>query len=130
MKPRAAADSFGSYLKTAPFVSPCAIAWNASAGREAHSEFRHGSRASRFGSLKALTKGMRVRRPAVGVTFHFCPECGSTVFWEALQRPDLIAVAVGMFADSDFEGPRLSVWEGRQHPWTIAIGNQQIEHSD
>jgi hypothetical protein len=37
------------------------------------------------------------------VTFHFCPECGSTVFWEAEQRPDLIAVAVGMFADPDVE---------------------------
>jgi len=64
------------------------------------------------------------------VTFHFCSECGSTVFWEAEQRRDLIAVAVGTFADPDFEGPRLSVWERRQHPWTIAIGNQQIEHSD
>ena len=39
------------------------------------------------------------------VTFHFCPEYGSTIFWEAEQRPDLIAVAVGMFADPDFEGP-------------------------
>ena len=64
------------------------------------------------------------------VTFHFCPECGGTVFWEAEQRPDLIAVAIGMFADPDFEGPSLSVWERRQHPWTVAIGNQQIERSD
>jgi hypothetical protein len=59
------------------------------------------------------------------VTFYFCPECGSTVFWEPAQRPDLIAVAVGMFAAPDFERPSLSVWERRQHPWTIAIGNQQ-----
>jgi hypothetical protein len=64
------------------------------------------------------------------VTFHFCPECGGTVFWEAEQRPTLIAVAIGMFADPDFEGPSLSVWERRQHPWTVAIGNQQIERSD
>lgn len=64
------------------------------------------------------------------VTFHFCPERGGTVFWEAEQRPDLIAVAIGMFADPDFEGPSLSVWERRQHPWTVAIGNQQIERSD
>jgi hypothetical protein len=64
------------------------------------------------------------------VTFYFCPECGGTVFWEAEQRPDLIAVAIGMFADPDFEGPSLSVWERRQHPWTVAIGNQQIERSD
>src|SRR5277367_4282094 len=32
------------------------------------------------------------------VTFNFCPECGGTVFWEPEQRPELIAVAVGMFA--------------------------------
>jgi hypothetical protein len=30
-----------------------------------------------------------------------------------------------MSADPDFEGS-LSVWERRQHPWTIAIDNQQI----
>ena len=60
------ADSFGSYAKATPFESPCAIAWNASDGREAHSEFRHGSRESRFGSSKALTKAMRVRGTAVG----------------------------------------------------------------
>jgi hypothetical protein len=64
------------------------------------------------------------------VTFNFCPECGGTVFWEPEQRPELIAVAVGMFADPDFEKPRNSVWEKRQHPWTTAIAEQQIEHSD
>jgi hypothetical protein len=62
------------------------------------------------------------------VTFNFCPECGGTVFWEPEQRPELIAVAVGMFADPDFEKPRNSVWEKR--PWTTAIAEQQIEHSD
>src|SRR5271165_2321546 len=45
------------------------------------------------------------------VTFNFCPECGGTVFWEPEQRPELIAVAVGMFADPDFAKPRNSVWE-------------------
>jgi hypothetical protein len=33
-----------------------------------------------------------------------------------------------MFADPDFEKPRNSVWEKR--PWTTAIAEQQIEHSD
>jgi hypothetical protein len=92
--------------RATPFASPCATASNASAGREAHSEFRHGPRESRFGSLKALTKRYaRQGNSGRVVTFHFCPECGSSVFWEAGQRPDLIAVAVGMFADPDFEGP-------------------------
>jgi hypothetical protein len=64
------------------------------------------------------------------VTFYFCPECGGAVFWESERAPGLIAVAVGMFADPDFEAPHLSVWERRRHPWAIAIGSQQMEHSD
>jgi hypothetical protein len=40
------------------------------------------------------------------VTFHFCPDCGGTVFWEPEQRPELIAVAVGMFGDPDFGQPQ------------------------
>jgi len=73
-----------------------------------------------------------VRRADSGrkVTFSFCPECGGTLFWEAERAPDLIAVAVGAFADPDFEQPSLSVGERRIHPWTIAIGEQQIEHAD
>jgi hypothetical protein len=63
------------------------------------------------------------------VTFNFCTECGGTVFWVAEQRPDLVAVAVGMFADPNFERPGLSVWESRQHPWTTAIGEQNIDRT-
>jgi hypothetical protein len=64
------------------------------------------------------------------VTFNFCPECGGTVFWSAEQRPDLVAVAAGAFADPAFEKPRHSVWERRRHPWTAAIGEQVAEHTD
>ena len=64
------------------------------------------------------------------VTFNFCPECGGTVFWVAEQRPELIALAVGTFADPDFQAPRYSVWEKRQHLWTKAFAEQEIEHSD
>ena len=35
-------------------------------------------------------------------TFHFCPDCGSTVFFTSADRPGLIAVAIGAFADRDF----------------------------
>src|SRR5215469_396816 len=45
------------------------------------------------------------------VTFHFCPECGGTVFWEPEQRPELIAIAVGMFADPDLRTPYLGLGE-------------------
>jgi hypothetical protein len=49
------------------------------------------------------------------VTFRFCPVCGSTVYWEAERFPNLIAVAVGSFADPTFPPPKHSVWERRRH---------------
>ncbi|WP_422364899.1 GFA family protein [Pelagibius sp.] len=51
------------------------------------------------------------------ITFHFCPDCGSTVFWEPEVWPDAIAVAVGAFADPFFPRPEKAVWENRAHPW-------------
>jgi hypothetical protein len=51
------------------------------------------------------------------VNFHFCPECGSTVFWEPERLPDSIAVAVGSFADPAFPAPSQSVYNQRRHAW-------------
>jgi hypothetical protein len=62
------------------------------------------------------------------VNFGFCPECGATVFCEAELRPDMIAVAVGTFADPSFETPSLSGWERTRYPWTKAIDAEKIEH--
>ena len=45
-------------------------------------------------------------------TFHFCPDCGSTVFYQT--DPALIAVRIGNFADPSFPPPRISVWEEDQ----------------
>lgn len=49
--------------------------------------------------------------------FHFCPNCGSSVYWEAELRPEYLAVAVGAFADPTFPTPTHSVWEQTMHPW-------------
>ena len=54
------------------------------------------------------------------VAFHFCPDCGSTVFWEPERKPEAIAVAVGSFADPSFPAPTQSVWNERRHPWVPA----------
>ena len=37
-------------------------------------------------------------------TFHFCPDCGSTVWYQT--DPELIAVRIGNFADPSFPPPR------------------------
>src|SRR5215467_3729569 len=54
------------------------------------------------------------------VNFHFCPRCGSTVFWEPERNPDAIAVAVGSFADPTFPAPSQSVYNERRHRWVSA----------
>ena len=60
---------------------------------------------------------VRVGDSGSAIQFHFCPECGSTVFYTLDQTPDLIAVAVGAFGDPTFPAPRVSVYESRKHPW-------------
>lgn len=63
-------------------------------------------------------------------TFHFCPDCSAIVYWEFVGAPEFIAVPVGAFADPGFPPPYVSVYEGRQHPWTLAIGELPMEHYD
>ena len=53
------------------------------------------------------------------VTFHFCPDCGTSVFWEPERLPDHLGVAVGAFADPSFPAPTKSVWSERRHPWVM-----------
>jgi hypothetical protein len=43
--------------------------------------------------------------------------------------PELIAVALGAFADPDFPGPYFSVWEQRKHAW-VTITGDEVEHFD
>jgi hypothetical protein len=60
------------------------------------------------------------------IEFHFCPDCGSTVFWYAEFGPDLIGIAFGAFADPSMPRPTLSVWETMGHPW-VAF-DHELDH--
>lgn len=62
------------------------------------------------------------------VSCHFCPTCGSTVYWELSGFPDLIAVAQGMFANPSYPPPTVSVWDETRHSWTDRIGELPMEH--
>ena len=50
-------------------------------------------------------------------TFHFCAECGATVYYTTSSMPDMLAIPVGAFADPAFPSPTISVWEDRKHHW-------------
>ena len=60
------------------------------------------------------------------ISFHFCPTCGSTVFYSVEDRPEAVAIAVGAFADPEFPVPTFSVYEERKHAWVTLPGG--IEH--
>jgi len=62
------------------------------------------------------------------ITFNFCPACGSTVCWQVSNQPDLVAVAVGAFADPKFPAPRHSAYEKRRHSWVSVPAD--AEHLD
>jgi len=61
----------------------------------------------------------RLADSGFGIRFHFCPDCGSTVYWEPARKPEMIAVAVGAFADPGFPAPQQAVWDQRRHPWVV-----------
>ena len=49
--------------------------------------------------------------------FHFCPDCGATVWWRKPEDDSFRAVPIGAFADPTFPAPVYSVYEERRHPW-------------
>lgn len=74
------------------------------------------------------TEYVRVSDEGESRTFHFCPECGATVYYRLSSLPDAIAIPVGAFADPDFPAPTISVWEARRHPWVALPAG--MEHYD
>jgi hypothetical protein len=49
--------------------------------------------------------------------FHFCPDCGATVFYTTEATLGIVAVPVGAFADPFFPASTRSIWEERRHSW-------------
>ena len=88
---------------------------------------------ARFPADAVIIKGpskeyVRVGDEGSTARFHFCPECGSIVFYWMDAIPGAVAVPVGAFADPDFPQPHVSVYEKRQHRWVRLPDG--IEHLD
>jgi len=54
-------------------------------------------------------------------TSHFCPECGSTVYYFRKSDPARTGVRVGAFADKTFPPPMGSGFEEYAHPWAMNV---------
>ena len=75
------------------------------------------------GASKVYTRNGQEGRK---LRFHFCPECGTTVYWEADFRPDQIGVALGAFADPAFPAPTRSAWEESRRSW-VGFGHALVQ---
>lgn len=75
------------------------------------------------GTSRAYTRSSASGRH---VTFHFCPDCGSTLFWEPERVPNLVGVAVGAFADPAFPQPQQSTWTDNRHAWLCLPAEMQV----
>jgi hypothetical protein len=51
------------------------------------------------------------------IRFYFCPNCGSTIYWEGDRNPAVCGVAVGAFKVGAFSPPSDSIFEDSMHPW-------------
>jgi hypothetical protein len=60
--------------------------------------------------------------------FHFCPDCGSQVFYTEPDEEDLVVVSVGAFADPSFPPPTESGYDSRRHPW-IGLPESVARHA-
>jgi hypothetical protein len=74
------------------------------------------------------TEYVRIGDSGNPITFHFCPQCGSTVYWHIAGHPEFVAVAVGAFADPQFPSPTFSVYESRRHAWVVVPSGNNVEH--
>ena len=65
---------------------------------------------------------------STGGTFHFCPVCGSTVYYTADADDSRIGVKVGAFADPTFPPPKISGFEAYRHPWAMNAADLPMQH--
>jgi hypothetical protein len=48
---------------------------------------------------------------------HFCPTCGTTLFWFVSALPGKIGIAGGCFAEQGLPAPDCSVTDQKREPW-------------
>jgi hypothetical protein len=76
--------------------------------------FQQSSVEAVVGTFKTFTRTSDAGR---WLNMHFCPVCGTTVFWEAEFAAAMVGTAVGAFADPSFPAPTAAVWTQDKMPW-------------
>ena len=48
---------------------------------------------------------------------HFCPTCGTTLFWTTSTAPELVGIAAGCFGEEQPGVPRATFTHAKKLPW-------------
>jgi hypothetical protein len=64
---------------------------------------------------------------SLGATFHFCPVCGSTVYYISDADDARIGIKIGTFADPTFPPPKITGHTKYRHPWTMDLEGLALE---
>lgn len=57
---------------------------------------------------------------------HFCPACGTTLFWTLSSAPEMIGIAGGCFADAGLPEPTYSVTDRKREAWVSLPPTWQV----
>jgi hypothetical protein len=63
----------------------------------------------------------------LGAEFHFCPVCGSTVYYTSDADDARIGIKIGAFADPTFPPPKITGHIAYRHPWTMDLEGLSLE---
>jgi len=79
-----------------------------------------------FPAERVRTEGMsrifaRAGQDGRMIEGHFCPQCGTTLYWKAEFMPGHVGIAAGTFCDPHFPPPTVSAWERSKHPWVTFV---------
>jgi hypothetical protein len=65
-----------------------------------------------------LTKGeTRPYHSSESATRHFCPSCGTPIFFERQGQPEWRGIIAGTLDDQSQFAPSMHVWSSRMVPW-------------
>jgi hypothetical protein len=71
-------------------------------------------------------KFIRTGDTGASVTFSFCSNCATTLFWNPEKLPGQTTVALGAFADPSFvEKLSYSVFNTRRHTWVKKLASAE-----
>jgi len=72
------------------------------------------------GKIKTFTI---IEHEGIEMTYHFCPDCGSSVYWSTPILTSALGIALGCFEDSQFAIPTSSFHENNRFNWVTVPQN-------